>query len=533
MKYKDLMTQHPDYDAEVLETYPLLYEGGTKFLENVEKFLPKRAAESSKLYQERLKNAFYIGYVGPIIDFFISNLFALNAEINEQGSVAKSLTPFYSEFMENVDLKETNINEFFKNIFTDVLKLQRAHIMVDFPRLPEEVPLPLTKKDEEDLNLNRAYLCYFPAESLIDWQYTSEIGNYKWVKFYTKQRYKESFDSSEVIRHTWCIYTETEYFIYEIDEDKEKKVLNEGDVISLKASGLHSMSKFNRVPVYTVEVKEGLWVMNKLASIQTALFRLDCGLDWKEQQSHYAMPVITLKDGNKFNQKLGESYYIKLQEGETFDWTEPSGNMMEISLKRRQMLMEELHRSVQQLSLSVKQTKSQTRQSGHSKEEDRHSTEVVLRAFGDIVRTAMQSLLNWVSAARGEDIQWDVSGFKEFDTESITEKLAQVLQLRAINIHSETFNKELEKSTVDFYFEDKNHETKEQIKKEIDDFDFSGLIENPLDAVFSQGTAEGVKYQEQKPQGSTKPNQQGQKPNGTVKNSKPQPKGSKARPNIN
>jgi hypothetical protein len=499
MKVKELKVQHPEYDAGLLTKYELLYEGGEAFLKQVVLFLPKRHSEAQKLYNERLTRAFYIGYVGPIIDYFSSNLFAFNANISQK----KDKNPFYDEFLSNVDLKGTEINDFFREVFTQTLIYRQSYILVDFPSLPADI-IPQSKKEEDELGLTRAYLVNFHKKQMIDWQ-LDDIGNFEWVKFHSEERFKESFNSKEIKRHKWYIYGKDGYQLFQYDEDPDVPQDDDLKEATLVESGKHSLP--GRVPIYSIEVPKGLWIMNKLGSIQTELFNLDNALAWQEYQGHYSMPVIKLREGKDFKQKMGESYFIKLDVDESFEWSEPEGKMMEVGLKRREMLKDEMFRVVHQLSLSIKQTKSQTRQSGNSKQEDRYATEVVLRAFGDIIRDGMQNILAWVSEARKESIEWDVSGFSTFDNDSTTEKLAQILQLRAINIHSETFNKEMEKRLIDYYLEDQNQEVKDEIKKEIDKFDFAQIVEDPMNLAF--GGNSGFKTP-----GMSKPAMQGEKPNG-------------------
>lgn len=514
MRIKDLKVTHPEYDRTLLQKYDLLYEGGHKFLEQVVMFLPQRASEAPKMYSERVKRAFYIGYVGPVIDYFTSNLFAFNASIDAKGA---TIDKYYTEFFENVDHKATEINQFFKKNLTEALINHRSFILVDLPRIADITGVQgLTLKDQKDLGLDKAYLVHYKAESIIDWQMDDD-GNYDWVKIYTCGRHKPSYDGAAVKRHRWYIYDKTSYIIYEYDENPDKAEDPEVATARVIALGNHALP--GRVPLFCMKVTRGLWVMNKLASIQTELFNLDNALAWQEYNGHYSMPVIKLKEGKDFKQKLGEAYFVKLEVDESFDWSEPEGRMMDVGLKRREMLKDELFRIIHQLSLSIKQTKSQTRQSGSSKQEDRHGTEVVLRAFGDVVRKSMQTILDWVSEARGEDIPWDVSGFNVFDMDSTTEKLAQVLQLRAINVRSATFARELDKKVANFYLEDANEDIKQKINAEIDKFDYDQIIEDPFN-VFGSGNALGsnpIGKGASAPAGSTKPQQQGQKPNNTNK----------------
>lgn len=506
MLFKYLKSTHPDYNSRLCDKYELLYEGGNEFLANAHKFLIRGNSEGDRVYNERLSRCFYIGYVGSIIDYFSSCLFAYNATINQN----KIKDPFYEKFFKDVDNKGTDLDQFFKKMFTEALINKRVYILIDFPKTPEEVPIENLKQQLE-LGLDRAYLCYFKKHQLLDWQ-KDEFGNYEWVKFYTQESFKENFNSPLIKRHKFYIYNKYECLVYQLDEEVNKE--NPKPIDELEATLIHNAphSLPGRVPMKELKVTDGLWVMNKLASIQTELFNLDNALAWQEYQGHFSMPVIKLENPeDEFKQKFGSGYWIRLGANDDFSWTEPEGKMMEVGLKRRESLKDELYRVVHQMSLSVQQTKSQTRQSGSSKQEDRYATETILKSFGDLIRESMQNVLDLVSTARGDDIEWDVSGFSNFDIESMTEKLAQLLQLQAINIHSETFKKESEKRLVSLYLEDANTETKDKIISEIEKYDFTELVNNdPLLNTMKNNF-------NSKPQGSTQFNQRGQIPNNTDK----------------
>ena len=509
MKVKILKTTNPEYNFGLYSQYDLLYEGGNQFLNEVNRFLPKRYNEASKLYSERIKRAFYIGYVGPVIDYFSSNLFALNANINKQK--LKLTDSFYNDFLKNVDLKGTEFNLFFKERFTDALIHQSSYILVDFP---SSDITPQNRAEEKKLGLDRAYLVPFKKNQLIDWQ-LDELGNFEWVKFQICDTYRKSFDTPLVEKYRWYIYTKEFFQIFEYEEDENSKKKTE-DVAeaTLMDQGFHSTP--GKVPIIDISVPQGLWVMNKLASVQLELFNLDNALAWQEYQGHYAMPIIKLKDDKEFKQKMGESYFIKLDIDEDFQWTEPEGKMMEVGLKRREVLKDEMFRIIFSMSLSVKQTKTQTRQSGTSKQEDRYATETILRAYGDIIRSSMQKILELVTLARKDSFTWDVSGFSTFDNESTTEKLSQILQLKAINIHSETFHKEVEKQVVDLMLEDLNNDTKVNIKDEIDKHDFSNVLEDSMNAFNFGKSKDLVKgINDKKIPGLSKPSLTPEKPNRT------------------
>jgi hypothetical protein len=129
MKVKVVNACHPDYDGDTLQRYSLIYRGGKDFLRSAAMFMPKRHMEPNQVYAERLRRAYYIGYVGPIIYFFISNLFNIDASIK---SDPEKVDKFYGNFFKNFDRKNTEFNNFFRKVFTQTIIHKESFILVDY-----------------------------------------------------------------------------------------------------------------------------------------------------------------------------------------------------------------------------------------------------------------------------------------------------------------------------------------------------------------------------------------------------------------
>ena len=76
-------------------------------------------------------------------------------------------------------------------------------------------------------------------------------------------------------------------------------------------------------------VSDGLWLLNKAASLQLEHFNKSNALGWALTMGLFAMPVIYSE--RDWNQVMGESYYIQLGPQDRFGWTEPQGTVYQIA----------------------------------------------------------------------------------------------------------------------------------------------------------------------------------------------------------
>ena len=147
-----------------------------------------------------------------------------------------------------------------------------------------------------------------------------------------------------------------------------------------------------------LRVSEGLWLLNKAASLQLEHFNKSNALGWALTMGLFAMPVIYSE--RDWDQVMGESYYIQLGPQDRFGWTEPQGNVYQIAADNLTttagrnlsgMLCEPRRRSA---------CREMPTQSGVSKQRDYAITQEVLRAYGDAVKDSMKRVLRAVEAAR-------------------------------------------------------------------------------------------------------------------------------------
>jgi len=454
----DIEREHPEYAAKRLmwRKYRDLYAGGETFLEHADRYLVRRHKEGGELYAERLSRAFYENYAGSIVDWYTATLFRREPVILFDGKNDRA-RQFYNEFTENCDLKGTQFAEFFRKQFVDMLICGRSHIVVDFPRIAHAVE---SRAQEDAEGRSKAYLVAYSADDLINWSRDQE-GNYEWVVLRTSGLRKDSIHKSQWTRQTrWVYYDKTTYRIYD-----QLETSGEPSSIELIAEGVHGLAKQNRVPLFDLDVAEGMWLLNKAASLQLEHFNKSNALGWALTMGLFAMPVVYSE--RTWNQMMGESYYIQLGPQDRFGWTEPQGNVYQIATDNLTRLQEEIYR-VCHLAQAGGGLSGGALQSGLSKQRDFAITNEVLRAYGDAVKDSMKRVLRAIEAAREDDLAIDVTAMDEFDIGDFGAELADAQQLLALGIDSPTLKKQVFQKLALKYLCDARQEVKEEIAQEIE-----------------------------------------------------------------
>jgi hypothetical protein len=233
----------------------------------------------------------------------------------------------------------------------------------------------------------------------------------------------------------------------------------------LLAQGPHAMARQNRVPLVSLRLNDGLWLLNKAALLQLEHFNKSNSLGWAITMGLFAMPVIY--SDREWNQIVGESYYIQLGANDRFGWTEPDGKVYQIAADNLEVLKEEIYR-VCYLSQASGEAMSGHSQSALSKQIEFTITQEVLRAYAGIVKESIKKVLTSISEARQDDVQVYVAGMDEVDINDFGTDLDQAGKLLQLNIQSPSLRKQIFQRLALKYLSDARQDTKDQIAQEIE-----------------------------------------------------------------
>jgi hypothetical protein len=447
--------EHPEYAARraMWKKYRDLYAGGEQLRENAFEYLVRRHKEPNEIYAERLSRVFYENYIGSIIDWYAATLMRREAALAFEGSddAAKS---FFNTFTEDCDLKGTSLAEFFRQRIVQTLVQGRSYIVVDFPRSRVSVS---NRAEEDAMGRSRAYLVDYSPEEVINWSY-DDRGGLEWAVIRTSSLRKSKITESEwTLENRWIYYDRQNYQVYQQLKNKEVRLVDEG---------LHGLAGQNRVPIFSLRVTEGLWLMNKAALLQLEHFNKSNALAWALTMGLFASPVVY--SDREWNQIVGDSYFIQLAPGDRFGWTEPEGKVYQIAADNLVQLKDEIYRVSYLITHAAGSESSSQHQSGVSKQRDFSITQEVLRAYGDAVKETMKQVLRAIAAARQDQISIDVSGLDEFDIADFSNELDDARKLLTLGIESETLKKQVFKKLAFKFLSDVRQEIKTQIAQEID-----------------------------------------------------------------
>ena len=448
--------EHPDYIARkaMWKQYKDLYAGGEHLRLNACEYLVRRQKEPGQVYAERLRRVFYENYVGSIVDWYAATLMRREPMLQFEGS-DQGAKSFYNLLSDDCDLKGTNLPEFFRQCFVQVMVLGSSFVVVDFPKAGV---VAQTRAEEDASGRSRAYLTQYGADEVINWNYDDKSG-LDWVVIRTS-----CLQQSKVTDAKW--EKETRWIYYDRENYRVFRKVGEAQTIELIDEGQHGLAGQRRVPVFEIKVSEGLWLMNKSALLQLEHFNKSNALSWALTMGLFASPVIY--SDKEWNQVVGESYFIQLGKDDRFGWTEPEGKVYQIAADNLVRLKDEIYRVCYLMNQAEQARGGYIAASGLSKQIDSAVTQEVLRAYGDVVKDAMKQVLWAIAKARQDEVTIDVSGMDEFDIGDFGSDLDDAKKLLELGIASETLKKQVFKKLAFKYLCDARQEVKNRVADEIE-----------------------------------------------------------------
>lgn len=512
MKIGTLQQTHPTYDAERWRQYDALYRGGEAFRACVESFLPRNPAENPEVYTSRQKAAKYTNYVGPIVDWFAARLMSGTVTAKSDGA-----PDWYDAWKASVDGAGTDLVDFIRARFVDACVKGRSWWCVELPE--DDGPPPVNAAEYEARGLGEVLLRTIPRESVLDWD-TDRQGNLLWAIVYETEHPRLSPAAARAATlHRWTVFEIEQISVYEItiDEGKpldpkfeitpvvRKNPLGRVPLLPLGFDGVravHAHSPHRRPISLSQSEIFGLWPLNRLADPQVAHFRLEASLEWSILRTCYAMPVW---QGNAESgpPTMGAGYYMKIGVGESFTWTAPPVAHLASTEARVQARKDEIYRVALQMAQGVDNNAAAIGRSGQSKLADAASTDALLVVYGALVREAVQRTYEMVSAARGEELEWVVSGLDSFSPTDAGLLVTTGVQVQAMQIASPTFKRELDKRVARSLLPNVDEATRSAIESEIDANTPAEAFAQPGEGLTDEGKEPGEGEGGEEPQADT------------------------------
>lgn len=467
MDVRSLQTRHPLCDVETFRRYDALYRGGSAFRNMLPEFLPRQPQDTDAIYQLRVSEASYRSYVGQIVRAYAGTLFASHCAIrSKMNGETVDLDPFYSTLKEDCDGQGTDLTSFFKNRFRNALVMRSSFWLVEMPRKSAE-ELGMSEDEWKAQGHDRARLRALDTASVLDWE-ADEDGCFAWVKVHERALRRTSPDAPAVVVDTWRIYYPERCDVYRI-EYLPKKPPKPTATVPLVESYDHGCS---RVPVLSMRLDDGLWLLDVAADAQTEHFRLSAALGWILRRGAYPLGVFKLDPASKDDPpKKIPGLGVVIGTEESFAWAEPSGTTIAQLREEIKSQKDEIYRVSQQMAMSADSSAGSMGRSGLSKMADAEATNACLRDYASFAREAIEATFELVSNARGDfDLTFSVEGLSTFSTQDIETIVdaAKAAKEFGIEDESETFRIESHCRIADLVLpSDASQNTKDAIREDI------------------------------------------------------------------
>src|SRR5574343_658031 len=191
MKLAQLERRHPDYDAETLRRYRLLFEGGAKWRRCAGEFLPRHDVEPHDVYKRRLKSAIYLNYASPIVGAFVSWLFTGTVGVRVREAEGDETPEWVSALKESANGR-TDLDVLLGRAISEALVTQRAFWKVEASEPPPGLSLAEWKRQ----GFERLQVCLVPTERVTHWHADDE-GRFHWLLEREECSELERFDAEE------------------------------------------------------------------------------------------------------------------------------------------------------------------------------------------------------------------------------------------------------------------------------------------------------------------------------------------------
>jgi hypothetical protein len=456
-----LRQRSPHYRAEEFAKRSALFHGGDRLQPFLSTFLPKNIGEMDGTYRTRTANAqvAYENNLAAIIAHKDNQLFAYPFGIRPMkldGSPIES-APYYEELIEDATSRGTSLMDFVRARFVEALIDGKAHWILRKP-----LANPKNLLEYESAGAGNVELVALDSRCLIDHQ--EEDGVLQWATVHECESIRPSPLSQQILmRETWTVYDTETVSTYQITY-KPNEPPKEKSLIPLISSVQHG---FLVVPIITLRLPRQLTVVPLVGDLQILHFQMSFALSWAMKRFCYPIGVLMSDDAEQRNAQQGHFLTIGSDDKFAFESPDPSG--FEAQSSHIRSIKDEIFRicaesnQAQDMHLNGSVSRS-----ADSKQIDTAVSEQSLNRCGAIVREAVQTTLEYIAAARGEAIKFDVSGLDRFAIALQGNSLQDVLQGIQELSSSPDAVLELRAQLVQKLLHDIPQETKQRIRAQLE-----------------------------------------------------------------
>ena len=434
---KDLEEVHPEYDAEMIKQYGLLYAGGKKFRAEADQFIVKRQIEegysgcegASGHYTARKKRSWYIPRGPGVLDWIIDSTFkkGLKVETGDEpdrtpdpvtGVVPEPKEPeenYWTDLNYDADGKGNSLNQVAKNAQRQIELFGRGYFYLYFDK---------TEATAADATAKDARIRYLPASAVDDWERDAN-GKLLWVRLHSRDLVRSAPPAQpDLERHYWTFITATETVVYSAEKKLKESWKDDAVASRQTKDGTHD---FGALPVYEIPAPAGTHIMDRLYEALVALYNREISITWALDQLAYAIPVFKVENNRDLGKIVAsELGAIKLGAMEDMVFKSPDPQIFDPLFKDDERLKKAVYEILQASALTTASQTQNARQSATAKLLDRDLLHVLLVAFAEPIRNTLEQIIDDLKEYRSDSTKVRLVGLDEFDAtmDEVTELLS-------------------------------------------------------------------------------------------------------------
>lgn len=470
----NLATQNPKYTTNLASWrfYRDHYEGGKDFAEKG--YLFQHIVEGNDSFKRRKQRAIdYRNYPEMVVNIFSSHLMATPPK--------RTLPKPLEEFEVDVDRRGTNADAFFKKTAIDAMVEGAYFVMVDLPRQPKDNlgdPVEIATEAQRRAYNFRPYLVGYRPQQVLDWHVETEnptrIGQLNWVVIEeeveipaqgytsiqpfvprsTENRYRVLTPS------TWQVWSN-----YTLLENGERKVTQP----TMVESGTHPFGVVPLVPFYNFRAEDmiGVSALKDIAPLASKLFNKQSLLDETEYWCGIPLLMFFTENSNMDQVFLQHNRAIKLEPAARAEYLyAPPEAISAIRETCADLRHDILQLAIKQISRQIDSAQVET---AEKKRIDRMEFTSTLEDKAGNLEEGESLVWKLMAKAMGQDESAvTVEYNKKFDPISVSDQITQAMDIRELDIPSQTFMGEFYKSLAKTVLEDNDPDVLKRVESEID-----------------------------------------------------------------
>lgn len=465
IKYKRLKQTHPRVDLMRLRILRALYRGGVHLLKDDEvmkRVFPKYTYEGEPMYAERRNRAYYENLFALVINQMAAGLAQDPAKMVPKKSTDTTATPVVDEYWLDLASNATafdedgstqrTLDQVLRDLCVEGLVCGWSWLQIELPKSDGEAQ---SRADQDATGELDAYFCTWPTDQITDWE--EKDGRILWLRTYECSQTAETPDAMrDIKRHTWTVWTDTEWVSYVVEESKNpqdnRRLPADDDMISPRERGEHP---FGRVPWICFDVCTPgtyLHIGDFIESSCRSYFNRTNGetFQWTQynfqQLYEFLAPEVpgldndvseAQKDPNRARGKRAPGEVHVRGHEDHVEWSGPDMGGAAAGRAAIQDQRDSILRMATQMALSQDTSGAMLRRSGESKAQDAVAQEIMLGAIGKRLLTTGRQAVTTVATIRQEtETMPTLEGYQRFSVADAEQLINQAVNLEKVTVPS-------------------------------------------------------------------------------------------------